>query len=81
MKESMVRLSFDIPIQEHIILKSECAQARVAMKDFLQELVLKGIHELGEKQLRKRLKKSIQQSKEGKVKSRGSFAKYVENEI
>ena len=45
------------------------------IKDFLQELVLNGIHELKEKQLQTRLKKSIKQSKEGKVKSRGSFAK------
>lgn len=48
------------------------------MKDFLHDLVLKGVQELQEKQLQKRLKKSIQQSKEGKVKSRGSFAKYVD---
>jgi hypothetical protein len=81
MKESMVRLSFDIPIEEHIVLKSECAQARIAMKDFLHDLVLKGIQDLREKQLRKRLKKSIQQSKEGKIKSRGSFSKYVDDEI
>jgi hypothetical protein len=39
MKESVVRLSFDIPIKEHIVLKSECAQARIAMKDFLHDLV------------------------------------------
>jgi hypothetical protein len=33
------------------------------------------------KQLKEALKKSIQQSKEGKVKNRGSFAKYVKDEI
>lgn len=37
--------------------------------------MLKGLQELKEKQLQDRLKKSIQQSKEGKVKSRDSFAK------
>ena len=81
MKENMVRLSFDIPVDEHVELKSECAQARIPMKDFLADLVIKGIRELKEKQLHARLKKSIQQSKEGKVKSRGSFAKYVDDEI
>lgn len=81
MKESMVRLSFDIPVEEHVVLKTECAQARIAMKDFLHDLVLKGIEELKEKQLQKRLKKSIRQSKEGKVRSRRSFAKYVDDEI
>jgi len=33
--------------------------------------------ELNEKLLQKRLKKSIRQSKDGKVKSRGSFAEHV----
>lgn len=81
MRKNTVRLSFDIPVNEHIILKTECAQMQVAIKDFLQELVLNGIHELKEKQLQERLKISIQQSKDGKVKSRGSFAKHVKNEI
>lgn len=38
----------------------------------------KELEELKEKQLRDRLKKSTQQSKEGKIESRGSFAQYVE---
>ncbi len=81
MKENMVRLSFDVPEDEHILLKTGCAQLRIAIKDFLHEMMLKGLRELKEKQLQERLKKSIQQSKEGKVRSRGSFAKYVEDEI
>jgi hypothetical protein len=81
MKEHMVRLSFDIPEEEHILLKMGCAQLKIAIKDFLHEIMRKGLCELKEKQLQDRLKKSIQQSKEGKVKSRGSFAKYVKDEI
>jgi hypothetical protein len=81
MKEHMVRLSFDIPEEEHILLKTGCAQLRIAIKDFLHEMMRKGLSELKEKQLQDRLKKSIQQSKEGKLKSRGSFAKYAEDEI
>lgn len=81
MKKNTVRLSFDIPEDEHILLKIGCAQLRIAIKDFLHEMMLKGLQELKERQVQDRLKKSIQQSKEGKVKSRGSFAKYVENEI
>lgn len=77
----MVRLSFDIPEEEHILLKTGCAQLKIAIKDFLYEMMLKGLRELKEKQLQDRLKKSIQQSKEGKLKSRGSFAKYVKDEI
>lgn len=77
MKEQMVRVSFDIPIDEHVSLKTGCAQLRIAIKDFLHEILLKGLQELEEKQLKERLKKSIKQSKEGKVKKRGSFAKYA----
>ena len=81
MKENTIRLSFDISVDEHIVLKTECAQARILIKDFLHDLVLKGIQDLKKQQLKNRLKKSIQQSKEGKVKSRGSFAKYVKDEV
>jgi hypothetical protein len=81
MKEHTVRLSFDVPEEEHILLKTGCAQLRIAMKDFLHEMMRKGLKELKERQLKERLKLSIEQSKKGKVKSRGSFAKYVEDEI
>ncbi len=81
MKEHMVRLSFDVPEEEHVILKTGCAQLRIAIKDFLHEMMLKGLKELKERQLQERLKLSIKQSKEGRVRSRGSFAKYVEDEI
>ncbi len=81
MKEHTVRLSFDVPEDEHILLKTSCAQMRIAIKDFLHEMMRKGLQDIKEKQLQERLKLSIQQSKEGKIKSRGSFAKYVEDEI
>ena len=81
MKQTKVRLSFDIPLNEHTILKSECAQARIPIKDFLQELVLKGIRELKKQQLNERLKKSVQEAQDGKIKSRGSFAKYTDDEV
>lgn len=73
MKET-VRISFDIPVQEHILLKIECANVRLTIKDFLHTMMLKGLQELKENHLRERLKKSIQQAKEGKVKSRGKFS-------
>ena len=43
-----VRLSFDISANEHAMLKSACAEAMIPMKDFLRELVVKGIKELKE---------------------------------
>jgi hypothetical protein len=81
MRENQVRLSFDISVDEHILLKTACAQARLAIKDFMHEMMLKGLKDLKEGQLQERLKLSIQQSKEGKVKSRGSFAKHVKDEV
>lgn len=81
MKEHMVRLSFDVPEDEHVLLKTGCAQLRIAIKDFLYDMMLRGLEELQEKQLQEKLKLSIQQSKEGKVKSRGSFAKYAKDEV
>lgn len=68
MKQNTVRVSFDVPIQEHILLKTECAQARIAIKDFLHEWMLKGIQELKEKKLKDELKEAIQQSEEGNTK-------------
>jgi len=49
-------------------------QLRKNIKDFIHEIMLKGLQELKERQVRENLKLSIQESKEGKVKSRGSFA-------
>lgn len=81
MKENMVRLSFDIPEHEHVLLKTACAQSRLSMKEFMHTMMLKGLEELKERQLQDRLRKSVQQAKEGKVSSLGSFAKYAKNEI
>lgn len=47
----MKRLSFDIPEEEHILLKMGCAQLKITIKDFLYEMTLKGLRELKEKQL------------------------------
>jgi len=79
MSEDFVRISFDVPAKQHLLLKTECVQAHVSIKQFMYEMMLKGLQELKEKQLKERLKKSVQQAKQGKVKSRGSFAKYVED--
>ena len=80
MKEETVRLSFDIPIEQHSALKSQCAQARITIKDFLHHLVEQGLNDLKEKELQNQLKQAIQEAKDGKVQSRGSFAKYVDDD-
>lgn len=66
MKNS-VRLSFDVPVKEHIFIKTESVRAQVPMKDFLHELLLIGLKELKEKNLMENLKQSIQQAKDGKT--------------
>lgn len=66
MKQNMVRLSFDIPVEEHTMLKTTCAQARLAIKDFVHAMILKGIQDFKKDEFKKRLKESIQQSKKGK---------------
>ncbi len=81
MKENKVTLSFDIPSDQHDALKNECAHEKITIEDFLENLVLQGIKDLKKKQLHTRLEKSIKESKEGKVKTRGSFAKHVEHEV
>lgn len=77
MRDDVVRLSFDISVDEHALLKSACAEARIPMKDFLRDLVLRGIQELKEK---KRLEKPNEaQAGKGKVKT--LFAECVKDEI
>lgn len=66
MKQNTVRLSFDIPEDEHTMLKIACAQAKLAIKDFVHEMILKGLQDFKKEEFRKRLKESIRQSKEGK---------------
>lgn len=81
MKKHMVRLSFDIPEEAHFLLKTECVRARLSIKDFAYAMIIKGLHELKEEKFKKRLRQSIQQSKEGKgrVISAAELDEMVEN--
>jgi hypothetical protein len=72
MKKNMVRLSFDIPEDEHTMLKITCAQARLAIKDFAHAMILKGIEEFKKDEFKKRLKESIQQANDGNSRIIGS---------
>ena len=66
MKENMVRLSFDIPESEHLMLKTACVQARLSIKNFAHKMILKGLEDLKKEAFKRRLKESVQQSKKGK---------------
>jgi hypothetical protein len=49
-----------------LILKTACVKAKLSIKDFVHGMILKGIQELEKEEFKKRLKESIQQSKERK---------------
>lgn len=68
MKET-VRLSFDVPIEEHILIKTECVRSRIAVKDFLHNLVKLGLEEYKRAKFKQKMEKSIQQAKEGKTRT------------
>lgn len=75
MREEVVRLSFDISVHEHALLKAACAEAMIPMKDFLHDLVLRGIQELKEKKSREK------ESKAGKLEAKASFAECVKDDV
>jgi hypothetical protein len=80
MKQGKIRLSYDISQDVHMQLKIACTQAHIAMKSFLEEWTLKGVEELNKRLLHERLRKGIQEAREGKTYSLGSFAKYIEED-
>lgn len=77
MREDVVRLSFDISVHEHALLKAACAEAMIPMKDFLHDLVMRGVQELKEKNLQEKTKKS----EAGKQEAKPSLAECVKNDI
>lgn len=76
MRDDVVRLSFDISVHEHALLKASCAEAMIPMKDFLHDLVLRGVQELKEKKSREKSK----ESKTGKIELKTLFAECVKDE-
>jgi len=69
MNKETVRISFDVPVEEHILYKTECVKSRTPIKDFMHNLVIIGMNEYRKAQLNKKLEKSIQQAKEGKIRT------------
>lgn len=58
MRDDVIRLSFDISVHEHAMLKAACAEAMIPMKDFLHDLLVRGIQELKEKNCKKNQKQA-----------------------
>jgi len=66
MSKNTVRISFDVPQEEHIMYKMECVKTRKPIKDFMHNLVVIGMREYQKEKLNEKLTHSIQQAKEGK---------------
>lgn len=77
MRDDVVRLSFDISVHEHALLKAACAEAMIPMKDFLHDLVLRGVQELREKKSQEKIKKS----ETGKQEAKPSLAECIKDDI
>ncbi len=69
MRDNVVRLSFDISVHEHALLKAACAEAMLPMKDFLHDLVLSGVQELKKKK-----------TKTGNLEAKALFAECVKDD-
>jgi hypothetical protein len=66
MKET-VRVSFDVPVEEHIFLKSMCVKARIPFRNLMKKVFHNTVEEFKKEKLQKILKKGLQEVKEGKV--------------
>jgi len=66
-KRETVRVSFDVPIDEHTFVKSACVEAHVNFRDLMKEVFHKTVKELRKKSLHDMLTKGFQESKEGKT--------------
>jgi len=56
-------------IEEHIYLKTEAVKLQMAMRDFLHDLLLKGMQEYRKAEFKKRVYDGFQDSYEGKGRS------------
>lgn len=69
MDKETVRVSFDIPVEEHILYKTECVKSRIPIKNFMHNLVVIGMREYKKAKFNEKMSKSIQQAKKGKIRT------------
>lgn len=65
-----VRVSFDVPIDEHTFIKSACVEAHINFRDLMKDVFHKTVEELKKKKKKKlhdMLTKGFQETKEGKT--------------
>lgn len=80
--KNTVRVSFNMPINEHIMIKTDCVKSRKNMKDYLHELVLLGLEQIRKTEVKAGLEEAIQQIKDGKVTTMtlSELEKFIEDE-
>jgi hypothetical protein len=63
-----VRVSFDVPIDEHTLVKAACVEAHINFRDLMKDVFHKTAENLKKKRLHDILTKGFQEAKEGKTK-------------
>lgn len=61
-----IRVSFDVPAEEHIFLKSACVNSRITFKDLMQKVFHETVEAFKKEELKAVIVKGINESKEGK---------------
>lgn len=67
MKET-VRVSFDVPIDEHTFVKAACVEAHINFRDLMKDVFHRTAQDLKKKRLHDMLEQGFQEVKEGKTK-------------
>lgn len=62
-----VRVSFDVPIEEHTFVKAACVEAQINFRDLMKDVFHRTVEELKKKKLNDILTKSFQEAQEGKT--------------
>lgn len=61
-----IRVSFDVPIDDHTFLKTECTKARIPLRNLMQEVFHKTVEDFRKKELKERLMRGFQESYKAK---------------
>lgn len=79
-----VRVSFDVPIDEHALVKAACVEAHISFRDLMKDVFHRTAQELKKKSLHEMLRKGFQEAGEGKTtpltqKDLDNWSKMVDN--
>lgn len=62
-----VRVSFDVPIDEHTFIKAACVEAHINFRDLMKDVFHRKVEELKKNGLHEMLTKGFQEATEGKT--------------